>query len=162
GRRAPAARRPRRAPPRQRGRPALPRRRPLRGRARARDADRRDGARRVGGPGEAASETRGGGETGMTGITTEAVLDAEAAAAATAPVAGGPLPKRYGERTAADRLSFEARAGRVTAFLGPNGAGKTTTLRILLGLVKATAGEATIRGRPYAELVDPPRAVGAV
>ena len=46
--------------------------------------------------------------------------------------------------------------------LGPNGAGKTTTLRMLLGLVAPTAGTATIDGRPYRELADPIRHVGAV
>jgi ABC-2 type transport system ATP-binding protein len=52
-------------------------------------------------------------------------------------------------------------SGRVTGFLGPNGAGKTTTLRMLLGLVRPTAGTATIGGRTYAELADPLRMVGA-
>jgi ABC-2 type transport system ATP-binding protein len=50
----------------------------------------------------------------------------------------------------------------VTGFLGPNGAGKTTTLRMLLGLVAPTSGAATIDGRPYRELADPARRVGAV
>ena len=48
------------------------------------------------------------------------------------------------------------RPGVVTAFLGPNGAGKTTTLRMLLGLVRPTAGTATVGGRSYAELERPP------
>ena len=51
---------------------------------------------------------------------------------------------------------------RSSAFLGPNGAGKTTTLRILLGLVNATGGTATIDGRPYGALEDPVGTVGAV
>src|SRR5829696_1493269 len=46
--------------------------------------------------------------------------------------------------------------------LGPNGAGKTTTLRIVLGLVRPTAGGATVEGRPYAELEDPVHTVGAL
>jgi ABC-2 type transport system ATP-binding protein len=50
----------------------------------------------------------------------------------------------------------------VTGFLGPNGAGKTTTLRIALGLITPTAGEALIGGRPYASLASPRREVGAV
>jgi ABC-2 type transport system ATP-binding protein len=50
----------------------------------------------------------------------------------------------------------------VVGFLGPNGAGKTTTLRTLLGLVSPTAGTARIDGKPYRELADPVRQVGAV
>ncbi len=72
------------------------------------------------------------------------------------------LTKRYGPVTAVDALVFEAEPGLVTGFLGPNGAGKTTTLRMLLGLVAPTAGEALIDGQRYADLADPRRAVGAV
>jgi ABC-type branched-subunit amino acid transport system ATPase component len=52
------------------------------------------------------------------------------------------LIKRFGAATAADDLSFSVGEGTVTAFLGPNGAGKTTTLRMLLGLVRPSAGTA--------------------
>ena len=55
------------------------------------------------------------------------------------------LTKRYGEALAVHDLSFSLEAGTVTGFLGPNGAGKTTTLRMLLGLVKPTAGRALDR-----------------
>jgi ABC-2 type transport system ATP-binding protein len=72
------------------------------------------------------------------------------------------LTKRYGNVLAVDRLSFRAEPGRVTGFLGPNGAGKTTTLRVLVGLLRPTAGSATVLGRRYAELDDPVRSVGAV
>jgi ABC-2 type transport system ATP-binding protein len=72
------------------------------------------------------------------------------------------LTKRFGEVLAVDRLDFEVDPGTVTGFLGPNGAGKTTTLRMLLGLVAPTSGAATIDGRPYRELADPARRVGAV
>jgi ABC-2 type transport system ATP-binding protein len=72
------------------------------------------------------------------------------------------VTKRYGPTVAVDDLSFEIRPGAVTGFLGPNGAGKTTTLRMLLGLVEPSAGTATIFGRPYAQLDDPLRTVGAV
>ena len=63
---------------------------------------------------------------------------------------------------AVDDLSFAVDQGTVVGFLGPNGAGKTTTLRMLLGLVTPTAGTARIDGRPYRELADPIRHVGAV
>lgn len=71
------------------------------------------------------------------------------------------LTKRYGSITAVDDLSFTAQPGRVTGFLGPNGAGKSTTLRILVGLVAASAGTATIGGRSYAQHDRPGAIVGA-
>jgi ABC-2 type transport system ATP-binding protein len=72
------------------------------------------------------------------------------------------LTKRFGATTAVEDLSFAIEPGRITGFLGPNGAGKTTTLRILLGLVHATAGEALVTEVPYRKLGDPARTVGAV
>jgi ABC-2 type transport system ATP-binding protein len=72
------------------------------------------------------------------------------------------LTKQYKQLRAVDDLSFSVRPGRVTGFLGPNGAGKTTTLRMLLGLVTPTAGQATIGGRRYLDLDQPVRHVGAV
>jgi ABC-2 type transport system ATP-binding protein len=72
------------------------------------------------------------------------------------------LTKRFGPVVAVDDLSFEVDQGTVVGFLGPNGAGKTTTLRTLLGLVSPTAGSARIGGKPYRELTDPVRHVGAV
>ena len=72
------------------------------------------------------------------------------------------LTKRYGPTLAVDRLSFTVEQGRIVGFLGPNGAGKTTTLRALLGLIRPTEGGATVQGRPFVELDDPVRAVGAV
>ncbi len=72
------------------------------------------------------------------------------------------LSKRYGGTRAVDDLSFRVERGNVTGFLGPNGAGKTTTLRILLGLVRPTAGTATFGGKAYADLGDSARTVGAV
>jgi ABC-2 type transport system ATP-binding protein len=72
------------------------------------------------------------------------------------------LTKRFGDVLAVDRLDFGVEEGTVTGFLGPNGAGKTTTLRMLLGLVAPTSGSATVGGRPYRELPDPLRRVGAV
>jgi ABC-2 type transport system ATP-binding protein len=66
-----------------------------------------------------------------------------------------------GDVRAVDRLSFTVEPGSVTGFLGPNGAGKTTTLRMVLGLVRPTAGRATIGGRVYRHLDNPTSAVGA-
>jgi ABC-2 type transport system ATP-binding protein len=72
------------------------------------------------------------------------------------------LTKRFGPTVAVEDLSFTVEPGRIVGFLGPNGAGKTTTLRILLGLVNATSGDATIEGRAYRELDDPVHTVGAL
>jgi ABC-2 type transport system ATP-binding protein len=72
------------------------------------------------------------------------------------------LTKRYRDAVAVDELSFTVQPGTVTGFLGPNGAGKTTTMRVLLGLVAPTAGEALVRGRPYASFNHPLREVGAL
>jgi ABC-2 type transport system ATP-binding protein len=71
------------------------------------------------------------------------------------------LTKHFRSVHAVEDLSFTVAPGRVTGFLGPNGAGKTTTLRILLGLVAATSGTATIGGRRYIDLPDPLHTVGA-
>ena len=73
------------------------------------------------------------------------------------------LAKRFGDVRAVDDLSFAIVAGTTVAgFLGPNGSGMTTTLRTLVGLVAPTAGGATITGRPYRDLRDPLREVGAL
>jgi ABC-2 type transport system ATP-binding protein len=50
------------------------------------------------------------------------------------------LTKRFGGRTAVDRLTIRVDRGDIYGFLGPNGAGKSTTLRMLLGLVRPTSG----------------------
>ncbi|MBT3154576.1 ATP-binding cassette domain-containing protein [Streptomyces sp. CHD11] len=72
------------------------------------------------------------------------------------------LTKRYGDKTAVNDLSFTVEPGRVTGFLGPNGAGKSTTMRLLLGLDRPDAGEATVNGVPYRDLARPLRVVGAL
>ena len=72
------------------------------------------------------------------------------------------LVKRYGSREVLHGVSLEARPGRVTGFVGPNGAGKSSTLRCLLGLDRADGGRTLIGGRPYRELREPLRTVGAM
>src|SRR5262245_33119630 len=56
------------------------------------------------------------------------------------------LRKVFGSKVAVADLSLSVRRGEVFGFLGPNGAGKTTSLKMLLGLVSATAGAATVLG----------------
>jgi ABC-2 type transport system ATP-binding protein len=72
------------------------------------------------------------------------------------------LTKRYRNTTAVDEVSFVVRPGRVTGFLGPNGAGKSTTMRMVLGLDTPTSGTVLVNGKPYAQLADPLRSVGAL
>jgi ABC-2 type transport system ATP-binding protein len=56
------------------------------------------------------------------------------------------LTKRYGSVEALGQLDLDIHPGEVVGYLGPNGAGKTTTIRLLLGLIRPTAGRATIFG----------------
>ncbi|MFZ2095713.1 MAG: ABC transporter ATP-binding protein [Anaerolineales bacterium] len=56
------------------------------------------------------------------------------------------LTKRFDSFTAVDHISFSVRAGEVVGYLGPNGSGKTTTIRMLLGLLLPSEGEATVLG----------------
>jgi ABC-type multidrug transport system ATPase subunit len=62
-------------------------------------------------------------------------------------VATRALTKRYGRVLAVDGIDLEVEEGDVYGFLGANGSGKTTTVRMLLGLVLATSGEAWVLGR---------------
>ncbi len=56
------------------------------------------------------------------------------------------LTKRYGERTAINGLTFNAKKGEIVGFLGPNGAGKTTTMRILTGFMPPSDGKGRVAG----------------
>lgn len=56
------------------------------------------------------------------------------------------LTKNYGETVALDGLDLDVHAGEVFGFLGPNGAGKTTTIRLLLDILRPTAGTAAVLG----------------
>lgn len=60
------------------------------------------------------------------------------------------LTKRYKNRTAVDGVSLSLKRGDIYGFLGPNGAGKTTTIRMLLGLIRPTAGGVHVFGKPLA------------
>ncbi len=72
------------------------------------------------------------------------------------------LTKRFGSTLAVDDLTFSVEPGRITGFLGPNGAGKSTTMRVILGLVRPTAGSTAVLGLPYPQLEDPVRRVGVL
>jgi len=62
------------------------------------------------------------------------------------PVIAEELTKRFGEFTAVDKVSFHIHPGEVFGWLGPNGAGKTTTIRMLLGLIRPSAGKLRVLG----------------
>jgi ABC-2 type transport system ATP-binding protein len=66
-------------------------------------------------------------------------------------IAARDLTKRFGTRTAVDRVSFEIPQGQVVGFLGPNGAGKTTTMRLLTAYLPADEGRAELAGLDVAE-----------
>lgn len=56
------------------------------------------------------------------------------------------LTRRFGSFTAVDAITFHVKPGEVFGFLGANGAGKTTAMRMLIGLLAPTDGEATVAG----------------
>jgi ABC-2 type transport system ATP-binding protein len=61
------------------------------------------------------------------------------------------LRKEYGRKVAVANLTLAVPAGEVFGFLGPNGAGKSTTVKMLVGLVRPTAGHGTLLGRPLGD-----------
>ncbi|HYZ27737.1 MAG TPA: ABC transporter ATP-binding protein [Thermoleophilaceae bacterium] len=77
-----------------------------------------------------------------------------------APVVARGLVKRYGHILAVDHVDLDVERGDVYGFLGPNGAGKTTTLRMMLGLIRPSAGSVKLFGRD--PLVEGARALDGV
>jgi ABC-2 type transport system ATP-binding protein len=69
------------------------------------------------------------------------------------------LRKVFGGKVAVRNLSLTVRRGEIFGFLGPNGAGKSTSIKMLLGLVKPTSGEAYVLGAPSSD-VDVRRKIG--
>ena len=65
----------------------------------------------------------------------------------------------FGDKVAVRSLSLTVRRGEIFGFLGPNGAGKSTSIKMLLGLVKPTSGEAFVLGAPSSD-VDVRRRIG--
>ena len=57
------------------------------------------------------------------------------------------LSKQYGAQLAVNALNFSAQAGQIIGFLGPNGAGKSTSIKMLVGLIQPSSGEAYIAGK---------------
>lgn len=63
------------------------------------------------------------------------------------------LTRRFGDHLALDDVTFDVVPGRMTGFVGANGAGKTTTMRIILGVLAATAGHVRWQGEPLTQEV---------
>jgi ABC-2 type transport system ATP-binding protein len=82
----------------------------------------------------------------MTGVEADATAPTAPTAAATPAVVAEHLAKSYGERQAVVDASFTLKRGEVFGFLGPNGAGKTTTIRMLVGLIRPSAGRVVVGG----------------
>ena len=86
------------------------------------------------------------------------VAEETRAAASDEAAAGSPaiktvdLSKSFGRTVAVAGLTMAVPRGEVFGFLGPNGAGKTTSVKLLLGLLKPTSGEAWLLGRPIGDL----------
>ena len=57
------------------------------------------------------------------------------------------VEKKFGKFQALKDVTFDVKKGEVLGFIGPNGSGKSTTIRILLGMLKKSGGEATIFGK---------------
>ncbi len=72
------------------------------------------------------------------------------------------LTKKFKERTVLNSVSFQVKEGEIFGYLGPNGAGKTTTMRITLGLLKPTAGNALVWGQNLGENEDLRKKVGVL
>jgi len=72
------------------------------------------------------------------------------------------LTKHFGDVVALEGLDLEVAPGEIFGFLGPNGAGKSTTIRLLLGLLRPTSGEAWLNGIPVSDVEHAHRSVGYV
>ena len=72
------------------------------------------------------------------------------------------LTKVFKGKTVVNNVSLQVKEGEIFGYLGPNGAGKTTTVRMLLGLLKPTAGEALVWGQPLGEHPELRKNVGVV
>ncbi len=72
------------------------------------------------------------------------------------------LSKRFGDVVALDGLDLNVERGEIFGFLGPNGAGKTTTIRLLLHLIRPTAGRAWVTGVPVDDVAEAHRHIGYV
>jgi ABC-2 type transport system ATP-binding protein len=80
----------------------------------------------------------------------------------TPPIRCERLGKRFGSQWAVHELNLSVESGEVFGFLGPNGAGKSTTIRLLMGMLRPSAGAAWLAGHPVGEVAAAHRQVGFV
>ncbi len=69
------------------------------------------------------------------------------------------LTRRFGDFVAVDHVSFDVQPGEIVGYLGPNGCGKTTTIRMLLGLLRPSEGQATVLGHDVVRQAEQIRAI---
>ncbi|MCF3944492.1 ABC transporter ATP-binding protein [Oceanobacillus alkalisoli] len=72
------------------------------------------------------------------------------------------LTKKFGDKTAVDRLNLTLQPGAVTGFLGPNGSGKSTTMKMIISLVQPTHGKVIIDGKKYSDFREPVKKIGTL
>jgi ABC-2 type transport system ATP-binding protein len=72
------------------------------------------------------------------------------------------LTKVFKGKTVLNNVSLQVKEGEIFGYLGPNGAGKTTTVRLILGLLKPTSGQALVWGKPLGEYPELRKEVGVV
>jgi len=89
-------------------------------------------------------------------------METSARTAVTPAICVDGLTKRFGRVAAVEDLSMSVAPGEVFGFLGPNGAGKSTTIRLLLGLIRPTAGSVKIFGCPADDVRRSHRHIGYV
>ncbi|GBU14836.1 ABC transporter ATP-binding protein [Polaromonas sp.] len=86
--------------------------------------------------------------TGPTDLTPASAAPANATPDTPSRLVAQGLKKAYGSRLVVQDVSLSVQKGEVVGLLGPNGAGKTTSFYMIVGLVRADAGEITIDGKP--------------
>jgi len=72
------------------------------------------------------------------------------------------LTKTFKGKNVLNNVNLQVKEGEIFGYLGPNGAGKTTTIRLILGLLKPTSGEALVWGKPLGDHPELRRQVGVV
>ena len=72
------------------------------------------------------------------------------------------LTKIFKGKTVLNGVNLQVKEGEIFGYLGPNGAGKTTTVRLILGLLKPTSGEALVWGKPLGDHPELRKQVGVV